>query len=102
MELTVNDDNICANCAYWADLGDGIGQCRRYAPRPRSITDTVVWPITEEHDYCGEFEEQGCCCDDDETCAVCGDDDTDDRFDAIIAELTAPPARRRWWARGRG
>ena len=99
MELTVNDDNICANCAYWADLGDGIGQCRRYAPRPRTSTDQVVWPITEEHDYCGEFEEQGCWCDDDETCAVCGDDDTDDRFDAIIAELTAPPARRRWWNR---
>jgi len=105
MTETVNTDNTCAHCAWWAELGgDGIGQCRRYAPRPRTSTDQVVWPITEQYEYCGEFEdgEPFCTCDDDETCAVCGDDDTDDQFDAIIAELTAPPRRRWLWRRKAG
>ena len=94
-------DNTCDQCAWWADLGDDTGQCRRYAPRPRTSTDQVVWPITEAHEYCGEFEDATpmCCCDDHEMCAICGDDDTDDEFAAIIAELTAPPARQRWWKR---
>lgn len=99
----IEQDAACGTCCYWSQLGDGIGQCRRYAPRPRITTgnDQVTWPITEEYEFCGEWEDgqQFCDCDDDETCAVCGDDDTDDRFDAIIAELTAPPARRRWWRR---
>ena len=99
--MSKQDGDGCCTCQWWADLGDGIGQCRRYAPRPRSSTDQVVWPVTEEYDFCGEWEDDTpmCGCDDDEMCAICGEDDTDTEFDAIIAELTAPPARRRWWKR---
>lgn len=98
---TIEQDNGCGTCAYWSELGDGIGQCRRYAPRPRTGTDQVVWPVTEEFEFCGEWEDSDypCDCDDDETCPTCTDIDTE--FDAIVGNLLDTP-RRRWWARWRG
>lgn len=93
----------CDRCAWWEGLGDGIGQCRRYAPRPRTSHADVVWPITEEHEFCGEFEdsEPMCACDDDETCAICADERVDEVFEAIVDGLTQQP-RRRWWHKRRG
>ena len=98
----MNNEGTCDHCAWWGDLGDDNGQCRRYAPRPRTSTDQVVWPITEAHEFCGEFEDDTpwCDCAADEMCAICGADDTDDEFDAIIADLLDPPTHR-WWARWR-
>jgi len=99
MTETIDTENTCNRCAWWGDLGvDGIGQCRRYAPRPRTGSSDVIWPITEEFDYCGEFEEEdGCWCDDDETCHICADDRTDEVFELIVDQLTAPPRRRWLW-----
>jgi len=93
-------EQTCTSCAWWADLGDLIGQCRRHAPRPRSSSEEVVWPITDSDDYCGEWEEADtdCDCDEDETCELCADDRVDEVFDAIVDSLISPP-RRRWWRR---
>jgi energy-coupling factor transporter ATP-binding protein EcfA2 len=70
-----------------------------YQERVKDTSD-VIWPITEEFDYCGEFEEEdGCWCDDDETCHICADDRTDEVFELIVDQLTAPPRRRWLWRR---
>jgi hypothetical protein len=92
-------EQTCTSCAWWADLGDSIGQCRRHAPRPRTSTDEVVWPTTDSDDYCGEWEEADtdCDCDDDETCELCEPDDVDSEFADIIARLDQPPKQRRRW-----
>lgn len=97
---TIEQDAACGTCCYWSELGDGIGQCRRYAPRPRTGTDQVVWPVTEEYEFCGEWEDSKpfCDCDDGETCPICTDIDTE--FDAIVGSLyTIKQSRWRWWKR---
>jgi hypothetical protein len=93
----------CQTCAWWADLGDDIGQCRCHAPRPRTGTDTVIWPITEGDDWCGDWEEDDldCGCDDDETCELCAEDRVDEVFEQIVDGLISTP-RRRWWQRNKG
>lgn len=48
----------CGNCRYF----DGIS-CRRYAPRPRILTqprreadEETIWPLVNEEGWCGEYE----------------------------------------------
>jgi hypothetical protein len=62
-------ERICATCAFYnenADVGEQMGECRRYAPRPilyDCTRDTkgphdgadVQWPHVIEEDFCGEF-----------------------------------------------
>ena len=55
-------DRTCSRCRYWHRLeaNPNQGECRRYAPRPdafESIHMMATWPITNEHDWCGEFSE---------------------------------------------
>ena len=60
---------ICATCKHYEPWGEGQGgQCRRYAPRPSTMSrrqldaickdasDVVgVWPSVDADDFCGEF-----------------------------------------------
>jgi hypothetical protein len=96
----MNNEGNCDTCAWWQPLGDGLGQCRRYAPRPRTSIDSVMWPTTDETDWCAEYDDADCCgCSDDETCPICLEDALDEiseQFDEIVAELTKPTKQRRW------
>lgn len=93
-------EQSCDSCTHWADLGDEVGQCRRHAPRPRTSIDDVRWPVTESHDWCGEWESVECDCDDDEVCGICGPDPVDMQFENIVGHLmTSNNRRRRWWGR---
>lgn len=53
----------CMNCIYFvasAEL-DTLGECRRYAPRPRVAEianerqQEAWWPIVTQGEWCGEF-----------------------------------------------
>lgn len=94
----------CSDCAYWEPIDDDAGQCRRNAPRPRAVDTGWRWPITNDDDWCGEWEadEPTCDCDDDEACPVCEPDavhvDIDEAFHDIVDRLEEQP-RHRWWRR---
>lgn len=62
----------CKDCKYFdpgCHVAEELGYCRRYAPRPRSLTSAEVdaadeiatahvwaeYPIKAEDDWCGEF-----------------------------------------------
>jgi hypothetical protein len=60
----------CADCKFWRpgedqmSWGEGVGECRRYAPRPevdhrddvsKPIRDFTIWPLTLDDQFCGEF-----------------------------------------------
>jgi hypothetical protein len=68
------EEKQCFYCQFWetydqeADYPTGF--CQRHAPHPKLIEDktsdltaaqnlkhfyTVIWPITQGHDWCGEF-----------------------------------------------
>jgi hypothetical protein len=59
---------MCENCCYWdkfyeGDGGEKLGECRRYAPRPKIACkplmdgeENVKWPITREMEFCGDFK----------------------------------------------
>lgn len=94
----------CDTCAYWADDGDGSGECRRHAPRPRPTDEVTHWPSTLPDDWCGDWEdgEPICGCDDDEACEICEPDATDPALDeAFTAIVQQFHERRRWWQKGR-
>lgn len=84
----MDDEASCSNCMYWQALDDTAGNCRRHAPRPRTSEHTWRWPVTDDDDWCGEWEEH-----DDE------DIDIDVEFEDIIERLTLLPRRRWWWSR---
>ena len=55
-----DEDDYCVNCMFFVLIGNEIGECRRYAPRPQNTSPIGVsrshWPIVEEDDFCGEFK----------------------------------------------
>ena len=59
----------CDSCKFWESMGAGEGFCRRHSPTCKGVgwghDDPVdgVWPWTEGHDWCGEWEEQEKSCD---------------------------------------
>ncbi len=62
--MSVNN-GICRDCQFYMYRRDGHGACRRYAPRPRRISDDAPvagqiekwaeWPNVTDDDWCGEF-----------------------------------------------
>ena len=64
----MKDVQWCEFCLYWdkfheGDGGEALGECRRYAPRPKITSEpeiegkeNVEWPITRENEFCGEFK----------------------------------------------
>lgn len=55
----------CHECAFWKQLDDLGGQCRRYAPQPKTSESSddepysqVWWPQTTFDDWCGEFQQR--------------------------------------------
>jgi hypothetical protein len=56
----------CGSCRFWQFVGEAeedaetMGDCRRYAPRPTKNDDlfaVAYWPMTNAHDWCGEYAE---------------------------------------------
>lgn len=104
-----DDDIDCGTCGYWAAFGDGdgTGNCRRYAPRPRNNEQDAAWPITKDSDWCGEWSDpdDSCDCDDDEACETCEPDavfvDIDAAFEQLVSRIDSDnsPRPRRWWGR---
>jgi hypothetical protein len=67
-------ETYCKNCRFWRkslnEKTPSVGECRRYAPSPRSLllpregpeegvqSDLDAhWPVTWDDEWCGEFEE---------------------------------------------
>ncbi len=54
----------CETCRFWRAViqsNDGLGECRRYAPRSRRVSEPkgqVSWTITKSADWCGEHQPQ--------------------------------------------
>ena len=58
--------NTCHGCRWWDQLTDSMGACKRYPPRPVSLTAEeekslldnykAHWPDTHFTDFCGEFK----------------------------------------------
>ena len=48
----------CEQCKFWDRTGSRFGNCRRYAPRAAMTREhhIVVWPQTQQTDWCGDFE----------------------------------------------
>ena len=45
----------CEDCAFWTDVKERSGICRRHAPGTREGTDEVAhWPLTHRGEGCGE------------------------------------------------
>jgi len=45
----------CAGCAYWQQLREREGLCRRFAPRTSRHSDAVAhWPQTHSRQVCGD------------------------------------------------
>ena len=51
--------NNCGQCRFW-QADKPLGECHRRAPLPVFSGDDrdleAIWPKTDEHDWCGEFE----------------------------------------------
>lgn len=57
----------CVACAFFERIGEGHGECRRYAPRPNpplfvpkteamgNFKNDVHWPKVYDRNWCGEF-----------------------------------------------
>ena len=54
----------CFNCKFWENHEPApVGECRRHAPvliwnHVEDLVDSV-WPVVDESDWCGEFQEKG-------------------------------------------
>jgi hypothetical protein len=53
----------CHGCRFWQLLATNPiqGECRRHAPSPdgsASVHPMAAWPVTNSHDWCGEFAER--------------------------------------------
>jgi len=61
-----NNMRCCFYCRFWkARESDGLGWCRRHAPRPVAVkaeTDSFLrdasFPITDGDQWCGEFKKR--------------------------------------------
>lgn len=59
-------NQTCGTCRWWNLLEEGAerpaGYCRRKAPPAQLVDDSgecspeVVWPLTNDYDWCGEWE----------------------------------------------
>ncbi len=55
----------CKECKFWATLGDNQcatpteGECRKLPPT--NHPDAIPWPLTDETEWCGAFEEKNVC-----------------------------------------
>jgi hypothetical protein len=66
MAATPTDDTRseqCLHCRYWQPLeaNPSQGGCHRWAPRASTeepLHPTVSWPVTDRHDWCGEFRDR--------------------------------------------
>ena len=59
----------CENCRFFVMIEEQMGECRRYAPRPRVVAvatsqlegyfekydSVVLWPTVDRSDECGEW-----------------------------------------------
>lgn len=57
------DRPTCDTCRFFDYFDEGEGTCRRYAPRPRSITSEKIevdpvgyWPSVALLSWCGEHQ----------------------------------------------
>jgi len=55
---TESPQEKCENCRFWFDDKNctqrgKVGYCRIYPP---GFTVDARWPVTEGHEWCGEFE----------------------------------------------
>lgn len=60
--------DTCGKCVYYFQGGQGLGECRRYAPHPNpsffvsrseatgTIKTDVHWPKVYETNWCGEIK----------------------------------------------
>jgi hypothetical protein len=47
----------CERCAFWIQLDDEGGSCRRRAPYPSNQSSEIVhWPRTHRCEFCGEWQ----------------------------------------------
>lgn len=48
----------CNGCIHWVEIPEKtfVGECRRYPPKPQEKLKHVVWPVTNDYDWCGEYE----------------------------------------------
>jgi hypothetical protein len=58
--MATDPRRVCEHCGHWQRLENNPsqGECRRYAPRPmtaESLHMMNFWPVTNAHDWCGEF-----------------------------------------------
>jgi hypothetical protein len=61
-------EETCGNCLFWHSHpheGDELGDCRRHAPRPRTVWEGserqelfVRWPLMLYDGWCGEWHPQ--------------------------------------------
>ena len=55
MDRGSNGVVTCHECAFWVDLNQRDGTCRRHAPAASDTMDEVAhWPLTHRGDQCGE------------------------------------------------
>lgn len=51
----------CGNCKFQRITKDRVGVCAKYAPRPSIYSEysyfSPSWPVVDDKDWCGEFEE---------------------------------------------
>ena len=63
----------CDICRYWDRFYDpsepndwSLGHCQRYAPKtaigrdPETGERNVIWPVTRDNDWCGDFARGDC------------------------------------------
>lgn len=55
MEQVSTEVVQCCRCAYWQQVDDVNGNCRRHAPSACENMDEVAhWPLTRKTESCGE------------------------------------------------
>ena len=64
---TLHQGVTCTECIFFERVGEGHGECRRYAPHPNapefiskadslgSFKNDVHWPKVYDSNWCGEF-----------------------------------------------
>lgn len=59
MHDVVDDGRFCWGCAFFHEVGDHDGHCRRRAPLPSTSIGELAaarWPIVDICDWCGEWK----------------------------------------------
>lgn len=55
-ETKIEVKRTCEWCKFWHETGNGLGKCRRYAPRPGGTDERTRWPSTAFEDWCADFK----------------------------------------------